>query len=287
MSNCARGPCADRRRPYHRVRVLLGLDKVGDGDNVGQDDTAGQQGFEARRRVAEAPAHKRARILLREFRLLAALDGAELRPGSETGTDDLTLFPVVEQDAAIPLACVELDVRDADGCTTIDEVRVEFACRTTLLPTATIQELACGLAPGVIDEHAAEDAGGPRVLTEGVTWSEDERTLYIPVSAPLSAGSLRRAIRITSLSARGWVDEDLDGVRYEPDGPAIVVDLADRPVNALIRLIVKGTGPTPVYGADPPVPLAGVWGGPPGSADDGHDAVVSFANNLTQNGEST
>jgi hypothetical protein len=275
------GHCPPRWHPYHRVRVLLGLDRAGD------DDHAGEQALEARMRVAEAPERARAKELLHEFRRMAASDNAELRAAAEPGTSDLTLFPVVDSGAAVPLACLEIDVRDADGCTTIEDARISLACRTALLPTATIQELTCGLAPGMIGDAMDEDAGGPRVLAGDVDWSENGRTLYIPVSAQLNPGSVRRAIKITSLSRRGWVDEDIDAVRYEPDRPAIVVDMADRPVNEVIRLIVKGTGSTPVYGVSPPVPLAGVVGGPPGTVNDGHDAVLTFANRLTENGEAS
>jgi hypothetical protein len=48
-----------------------------------------------------------------------------------------------------------------------------------------------------------------------------------------------------------------------------------RPQNAVVRLLVKGTGPTPAYGVDPAAPLAGVLGGPPGGRHAGHDAVVT------------
>ena len=106
------------------------------------------------------------------------------------------------------------------------------------------------------------------------------------MTAALNPGSLRRAIRITSLSQRGWVDEDIDTVRYQADTQAIVIELADRPVNPLVRVIVRGTGSTPVYGEDPAVPFAGLWGqGPPGTADDGHDAVLTFENRPPENGE--
>jgi hypothetical protein len=276
------GPCPPRWHPYHRVRVLLGLDKVGD------DDHSGEQAVEARTRVREAPDARRAHELLRAFRRLAALDNADLRAAAEPGTSDLTLFPVLDKDAAVTLACLEFEVRDADGCTTIeDRPRIELTCRTALLPTSTIQELTCGLAPGLGDAATDEDAGGPRVLADDVTWSGDGRVLYIPVSAELNPGSVRRAVRITSLSRRGWVDEDIEAVRFDPEGPAIVVDMADRPANEIVRLIVKGTGSTPVFGEYPAVPLAGVSGGPPGSVNDGHDAVLVFADRLTENGETS
>jgi hypothetical protein len=276
------GPCRPRWHPYHRVRVLLGLDQVG------EDDHAGEQALQARMRVREASGDVRARELLHEFRWLAAHDNAELRAAAEPGTSDLTLFPVLDKDAAVTLACLEMNVRDADGCTTIEHTpRIELVCRTALLPTATIQELTCGFAPGVEDCATDEDASGPRVLADDVAWSEDRRTLYIPVSAELNPGSVRRAVRITSLSRRGWVDEDIDTVRFDPERLAIVVDMVDRPVNEIVRLIVKGTGSTPVYGAFPPVPLAGVSGGPPGTVNDGHDAVLVFPNRLTENGETS
>ena len=106
------------------------------------------------------------------------------------------------------------------------------------------------------------------------------------MTAALNPGSLRRAVQITSLSQRGWVDEDIDAVRYEADPPAIVIELADRPVNPLVRVIVRGTGPTPVYGEDPAVPLSGLWGeGPPGTAANGHDAVITSDNRPPENGE--
>jgi hypothetical protein len=74
------------------------------------------------------------------------------------------------------------------------------------------------------------------------------------------------------------VDEDIESIRYEPDGPAIVVHLADRPINEVVRLIIRGTGPTPVYGADPVLPLAGLVGAPPSPGAEGRDAVLSLPN---------
>jgi hypothetical protein len=321
------GCCGARRRPYHRVRVLLGLDEVGryghcdwdcacegrkpdcgcdhggrphdcgcEHDEKPHDcgcghgehrDVAGEQGLAARDRVAACPPAERARVLACELRRLAAWDGAELGPAVEPGTDDPTFFPVLEPAAPVLLACLELDLRDADGCTTITDVRIELACRSTLLPTGTVQELVCGLAPGLFSEQVTQrDAGGPRVFAEGVAWSEDELTVTIPVSAPLLPGSLRHAVTLTSLSPRGWVEEDLAGIGYDPELPAILVSLVDRPTNELLRLRIRGTGTMPVYGAEPPVPLAGVWGGPPGGVENGHDALLTFANRPNEKEES-
>jgi hypothetical protein len=272
--------CASPPRPYHRVRVLLGLDEVG------PDDPAGREGMEARDAVSQAPAGERAGLMLRQFRRLAALDCTQLQPAAEPGGTDLTYFPVTEPDAAVRLACVTLDLKDADGCTTIEDVHADASCRTALLPTATIQELVGALGAAGADDPVAPDAGGPRVLADGAVWSPDERRCSLPVTAALNPGSLRRAIRITSLSQRGWVDEAIDTVRYQADTQEIVIELADRPMNPLVRVVVRGTGSTPVYGEDPAVPLAGLQGqSPPGNPVDGHDAVLTFPNRPPENGE--
>ncbi len=275
--------CPEPAHPYRRVRMLLGLQEV-------SDDEAGRQAHEAAWRVHTAAAEDRVTELLREFRCLAALDSAELRPAGDPGVDECGdsggppgLFPVVEDDAGVPLACVTITVRNPDDCPEIEDVHVDLCCRTALLPTATIQELCEGLAPGVFGP-TTQDAGGPRVVPPA-EWSEDGTTIRIAVTADLVPGSVKRAVKLTSLSDRGWVDEDIYQTHHEPG--YLVVELADPPANDTVRLIVKGTGPTPVFGADPLVPLAGVVGGPPGTADDGHDAVLTFPNPTTHQEEAS
>lgn len=269
------GCCPCRERPYHRVRVLLGLDPVG------EDDKAGEQALRALRCVLDAPDDRRARELLHQFRRMAAKDVADLEPAHEPQENWPSLFPVLAADAAVVLACVEIDVRETDGCLEITEVRTDSSVRTALIPTTTIQELTCGLAPGLIGAVADGDAGGPRVVPDSVGWSADLLTLTFEVTAPLVTGSVnRRAVQLTSLAERGWVEEDIYSVEYEEGSTRVVVNLADRPVNELIRLVVRGTGTTPVFGQDPPVPLAGLVGGPPGTVNDGHDAALTMVNPL-------
>lgn len=272
------GDCPCPPRPYHRVRVLLGIDEVG------SDDVAGQQAFEARCAVAAADPGTRPARLLTEFRRMAALDVTELRPATEEGASYPLLFPVLDDAAGVVLACVEIDVRDTDGCREITEVRPDVSCRTALLPTATIQELTCGLAPGLLDV-AVPDAAGPRVIPDSLEWSADGRELSVATTLALHPGTVKpRAVRMTSLPADGddgWVDEDIYRVRWDSARCRIVVILADRPVNDIVRLIFSGTGPAPMLGADPPRPLAGVVGGPPVGPDDGYDAVLTVENPIT------
>jgi hypothetical protein len=262
------GHCKTGPHPYHRVRVLLGIDDVGD------CDPAGEQALHARHSVAAAPPGERPEVLLSKFRALAALDVADIAPPDDPLTGYPTMYPVLPECAPVVLACVTIVVDDSNGCLEVVDAHVDPGCRTALLPTATIQELLCGLAPAVIGP-VAEDAGGPRV--QSVEWSQDETVCTIHLTRPLNQGSAgRRAVRITSLSHRGWVDEDVDTVHYRPGEKRIVVTLADAPAYDTVRLIVHGTGPTPVFGEDPPVPLAGLVDSPPGSRNDGHDAVLVF-----------
>jgi hypothetical protein len=276
------GCCSRSRRPYHRVRVLLGLARVGN------DDPVGEEALALRHRVAAVPGPERAGALLAAFRHLAALDGAELQPAQEQGDCYPTLFPETEEDSAVVLACVEVDVRDRDGCPEITAVRIDLGCRTALLPTATIQELTCGLAPGLLtDGQAHGDAGGPRVIGEEIALVE-ERRLVVPVTAPLARGSLRGSVSVSSMTPDrpgGWLDEDSYGPKYDRKLQAIVVHLDQAPRNRLIRVVVKGTGPRPVMGRDPLVPLAGVVGGPPGTAHDGHDAVWIIENPIASSSD--
>jgi hypothetical protein len=277
--------CASQVRPYHRVRVLLGLDEV-----AGDEDHAGRKAAKARRKVARKPVEQRPRALLAAFRRLAAADGADIRPPSMVDPADgshpvrYADYPSADDDSArVPLACVTITVIDSDGCPTIEDAVPDMGCRTTLLPTAVIQELSCALAPALIDARGADEQVGPRAYTNRIEWSPDLLMVTIPVDGRLNRGSVgRSAVQITSLSETSWVTEDLDWVRYDPDYTdngavgAVLVRLADRPVNRLVRLVIKGTGPKPIYGVDPAAPLAGAMDGPPATRHDGHDVVVTW-----------
>jgi hypothetical protein len=92
---------------------------------------------------------------------------------------------------------------------------------------------------------------------------------------------------VTSLSDRGWVREDIVRIEHDPDDLTLTVILDDQPASDLVRVVVRGTGPTPVFGANPQVPLAGLVGGPPGGEDDGHDAVLMLRTGRAANGGGT
>jgi hypothetical protein len=254
--------------PYHRLRVLLGLDQVG------KTDPAGEAAMERRREVAGKPTEQRAAALLAAFRELAALDVAELVPAQEPDDTCPTLFPALEEDAAVLLATVKLTTRGDK----VTKVETSLDARPSLVATSTIQELVCGLAPALLGADSEQDAGGPRVAPQSLAWADDFSWLSFKVTGSLQKSSLYLRepppVVVTSLSDRGWVPEDLQRVTYDDGTKTVTVTFHDPPAYNLVRLIVRGTGPTPVFGTNH-VPLAGLLGGPPGTADDGHDAVLT------------
>ncbi|SEI82368.1 hypothetical protein [Demequina mangrovi] len=271
-------------RTYHRVRVLLGLDKVGKHDDAGKEALA--QRYEV---LAAEPAH-RARELLRGFRCLAARDAADL---TADGSDcEPGLFPTPEAHAGVVLGCVRVTVRsDSDHPAIVDgKVCIDDCCRPTLIPTTVIQDLVCGLAPGLIGSGDTRAAVGPQAVPGSIAWVDDESDgkgrhrrsaafTFAVTEHLLPATLTMTTVTVNSLSKNGWAPEGLETrPTYDPDTRRVTVELSDRPRNPLIRVVVTGTGPTPVYGASPRAPLAGVLGDDPGLAGQGKDAVLTAEN---------
>src|SRR5262249_53885463 len=125
-----------------------------------------------------------------------------------------------------------------------------------------------------------QDAGGPRLDPHSVAWTDGNRVVSFRVDKQVARGSWEGALSVSSLSGsgQGWRREHIDHVALEtpdPDGGQRVVGhLAGPPASRPVRLLIRGTGVTPLFGEQPRVPFAGLVGGPPGTAHDGHDAAV-------------
>ncbi|WP_327397362.1 hypothetical protein [Streptomyces phaeochromogenes] len=272
------GPCPERpSAPYHRLRVLLGLEEAEAGDR------SGCEAARAAAHIAALPEERRAPALLHAFHQLAAQDAADLAPFTPDDGPP-SLFPQ-DDPGAVLLAGLRLQVHGYGKDLRLLDHDVDLRGRPTLLPAATFSDLVCGLAPALLASHTAVDAGGPRV----------ERTIERPlpdvlrlrVTARLLRGSLAgHPVTVTSLSEHGWVREDIARIEHDPDDLTLSVLLHDPPAYDLVRIVVRGTGPTPVFGARPQVPLAGLVGGPAGSEDDGHDAILTLRTGRAAHGES-
>lgn len=259
-------------RPYHRVRVLLGLDSLSS-----DDDEAGRQALAEAHRVTAVSTERRARELLWAMRRLAAADVIDLHPLTHSQLDCPGPFPVDDDDAPVVLARMSIDVTESAGCVRVGTVEIDPLVRRAVLPTTTIQELVCGLAPGLIGLDQQTDAGGPRLRKGTLRWSAERTQLHFWLTRRAAPGSQEEAVAISSLAddGRGWAEDDVRRVRLDHDGLRVLVDLDHPPSYPTIRVMVRGTGRSPLFGADPRVPFAGNEDGPPGTADDGHDAVVT------------
>jgi hypothetical protein len=267
------GRCPPCRTGYHRLRVLFGLERVG------KDDPAGREAEAARREIQALPAAQRPAEMLRRMRCLAAADAADLCAGREEGAEAPLPFPVAGAQAAVVVACVKIRVRDDDGCTSVDRVSVDECCRCTLVPTATISDLLAGMATQLAEgrDDCQDTEEGPRIRAEHSEWQKERTRLVMPVNRALTGASLRRrAVSVSSLTEKGWSELRVESVQYDDEQLLVVVEL-ERPAEGLVRVVVKGTGPTPVYGVSPAAPLAGVVGGPPVFSQEGHDAVLTLS----------
>jgi hypothetical protein len=119
------------------------------------------------------------------------------------------------------------------------------------------------------------DAGGPRLDPTTVSLTGDE--IRLRVTKPVLAGS----VTLDAFAVTTWLDVPgqwralpLTVVAVDGARTGIRVGLGEAvPAGAWLRVVIRGTGPAPVLGEDH-VPLAGVLGGPPGTAVTGQDAVV-------------
>jgi hypothetical protein len=105
---------------------------------------------------------------------------------------------------------------------------------------------------------------------------KSRRRIVLSVDKPVDAASVRpeQFDVSTYASSNGWSTLDIDNAQPDAAGTTIMIELKESmPAEQIVRLIARGTGPRPILGTDL-VPLAGAVGGPPGSADDGHDFVI-------------
>jgi hypothetical protein len=259
---------------YHRLRVLFGLEPP-----ALPDDQPVVDGLAA---VAARPDAERATALLDVFRALATLDGVDLEPAATPDGDEPTLFPGVVADGVVLADVTGLALEpDGDGWKLAGGA-VDYAPRRTHVATATIQELLCGPAlsggapvPGAGGGGPADeaDAGGPRVDRASVAFPADDKISF-GLDKPIRPGSaVKDAFRVSALGDTGaWRHVGVADVDYDETSNAITLRLNRSLGGGLVRLLVRGTGTTPLLGTDD-IPLAGARGGPAGGEHDGRDFV--------------
>ncbi|MEV1319946.1 hypothetical protein AB0J14_28145 [Micromonospora arborensis] len=223
--------------------------------------------------------------LLRAFRTVAAQVGAGLGPpGLVPRLSERTrLYPEDEPGEILLTNLPGLAlVRVGDGWR-LDAPTIDLSVRRAHLPTWVIEELIAELLAGSVGRRPVEHAHGPRVIR--VQRAGEQVT--VELTRDVVEGSVAQALEVhafdTAAAQPKW------GPRLkltptvtrqhtvQPPTPArIEFTLPTAPTSTRsYRLVLRGTGPTPLVGLVDrrPVPLAGRVGDPAAPAAHGHDVV--------------
>lgn len=268
---------------YYRLKLLFGLAEARvdeDGDTLESDVDV----LAARAQIMAADEDQRPALCQQWFSQFAILDGIEMQPNSAQGTTNFTGFPRPLAGDVLLANLQGLRLHKVDDDWVLIDGKVELSVRPFLLPTHTIQSLLCHSCLGAQKSAGEEstppitgDAGGPRIDGQSVEMQGSEKIVLAISGSPLMKASVDvRGLSVTAFDIRdGWVPCNIKQVKYKASDNTIEIELRDAPAGVLLRLIVKGTGDTPILGRNR-IPLAGAIDGPAGSIHQGNDFVYMF-----------
>jgi hypothetical protein len=257
-------------RGYHRLRILFQLEDNADPKYA--DVLTRRQTIQALPNAQQPPKFLAA---LREF---AALDEIDLQPQPATQTEPASIFP--EDPTEVVLAdifdVVVMPTAAGDWVIAAPVPTPNVTVRPSHIATATIQELLCGpLFTNVAGPAAAPPLSpaaptGPTVTSAHLA----ARSVRFTTSRPIAAATLKpAAFAVTGYSeSDGWSEIAVRAITPQ-NGSSIRIDFTESPAGNYVRLIIRGTGPTPLLAADDNLPL-GAHGA--GGSDDGVDYVKMF-----------
>ncbi|MEK6405781.1 MAG: hypothetical protein AABN34_02330 [Acidobacteriota bacterium] len=258
--------------PYHLLRLMFGLDQPKTKENSTDNTPEDQAVLDEVNNIQALPAAQQAAAWLKAFHRFAALDEIGLRPAtSEDGARTL-LFPGRDDDPVVlaDITAIKL-TRQTNNQWVLGGGTVDTSVRQSHVATATIQDLLGG-SIGVGSEPGAEDIG-PRVEPGSVLMLTSKAIMF-RVDRELHDASVKpAAFSVTWFDpGSGWQKANVLTASYG-GGETKTVNLELKsPVRGRVRLIVDGTGPSPLLGANL-APFAGAAGGPPGTRHNGHDFV--------------
>ena len=257
------GLAPKKRLPYPRLRALFGLGETADADVL-----------PARAAVLALPADKRPAALLEHFRRFAARDEVELQPAQSADGERSLLFPGADDEPVVlaNVAGIALEYRGERWALT--GLVVDTSVRPSHVATATIQELLCG---SLFDAHAPAGPEGPRVFPASLTLLTEKAVQFNVDKELLDASVQPAAFSVTWIDPegdpnQGWRRAHIQAAAYGGAETRTVTLYLRSAVSGHVRLVVYGTGPAPLLGADF-VPLAGAVGEPPATPHDGRDFV--------------
>ena len=217
---------------------------------------------------------------LADFRTVAAQVVAALKPPGvpPDPTGNSTLFPEDEPGEIVLADLPGLTVVAEAGTWRLEAPTIDLSVRPVHVPTTVIAELIAELIDGAFGAGCATDAGGPRV--ECI--QRKDRSVVVVFDGPVVARTVGPALEVRACDASADQPAGGDPIVVDPtfdDPQTLRFELPAAPTaDVSYRLVLRGTGPTPLVGLvdGRPVPLAGRVGGPPGSTSDGHDVTRLF-----------
>jgi hypothetical protein len=283
-----------RANPYHRLRVLFGLEEA---TTVDAARLAELEAAEAAKEItaeelALLTAVRRDREVLDEvtriegltpaqqpserlqaFHRFAALDEIDLQPAKTIDGAETLLFPGQEDDPVVLADVIELTLTRKDGAWVLSGGSVDSSVRPAHVATTTIQDLLCGRFGASSGAGAGAADAGPRVDPDSVNLLTSKAIQFRVDKDLLDVSVKPEAFSVSWFTAEsGWQISTVPIASYG-GGETKTVNLElDSDISGRVRLIVFGTGPTPLLGTDL-APLAGAIGGPPGTTHEGHDFV--------------
>jgi hypothetical protein len=285
---------AERVYPYHRLRLMFGLDEAKTLEQTKLDELKKKESEAAgntpddqalldavNRDQAVLDEVKRIKVLtaaqqpaewLKAFHRFAALDEIDLQPATSKDGARRLLFPGREDDCVVLADIAELKLTRNDNRWLLSGGKVDTSVRPAHVATTTIQDLLCGRLLAAPEPQPGAD-NGPRIdprsivflTAKAIMFTVDKELHDLSVEPP--------AFSVSCFDPeKGWQKARVNAASYGGgETKTVVLDL-DVAVSGRVRLIVFGTGPTPLLGADL-VPFAGVAGGPPGTLHNGHNFV--------------
>jgi hypothetical protein len=221
--------------------------------------------------IQALPPAKQPAARLQAFHEFAALDEIDLQPATSQDGARTLLFPGQENDCVVLADISKLALTTSDNRWVLGGGIVDTSVRSSHIATTTIQDLLCGTRLGAT-ESQTEDTG-PRVDPASVNLTVPNVIMFTVTKEILDASVKPGAFSVTSFdAAKGWRLLNIVNAEYGGGETNTIKLTLDSDMSARVRLIVFGTGPTPLMGADK-VPLAGAVGGPVGTPHNGHDFV--------------
>lgn len=214
------------------------------------------------------------------FRAVAALETA--RHGCEQcGKASASPFPACGSPRLLLADLPKVVLRRHGDTWTVTAEVIDLSVRRTHLSTWLIEELIAESLAGSRGSEPVADAGGPRVARV----RRSARQIVVELTADVLEATVADAVEVRwidrSAAEPAWsepMDIEPRTTRATEDRAARIVlpVWKDQDTDIWHRVVLRGTGPTPLMGLSHgvPVPLAGRVGGPPCTADDGCDVAA-------------